>query len=196
MRRYGLVLAACLLVLTGCRGAEPQPTPGKPAYEVYSALINQVFLSGRAPGSVNSKVRLIVIEPETIAVADRPEHLNADLDYVVKKARQRIEADTLADFRAKNQQSQPLRREFGLNAPFAFLGDRGDYDGWEGFQKKYPDAQGIMTLSRAGFNDAQDQALVYVHNASDGLAGAWVYVVLRKRGGAWEIEDQVAVRES
>jgi hypothetical protein len=64
-------------------------------------------------------------------------------------------------------------------------------DGWQVFYEQYPDAPGITTLSRAGFNNTFDQALVYIGTMSHYLAGAGYYVLLNKVNGAWMIDQQV-----
>ncbi len=47
--------------------------------------------------------------------------------------------------------------------------------------KRYPNSQGTMTLSRVGFNRNIKQALVYVGNQEGFLAGAGYYVLLVKK---------------
>jgi hypothetical protein len=64
-------------------------------------------------------------------------------------------------------------------------------NGWDVFYADYPGAPGITTLSRVGFNDAMDQALVYVGTQSHWLAGAGYIVLLVKVEGVWVIDQQV-----
>jgi hypothetical protein len=64
-------------------------------------------------------------------------------------------------------------------------------DGWQLFYEKYPDAPGITALSRVGFNQALDQALVYAGTQSQWLAGAGYYLLLKRVNGAWIIDQQV-----
>jgi hypothetical protein len=64
-------------------------------------------------------------------------------------------------------------------------------DGWQVFYAKYPDAPGILTFSRVGFDTALDQALVYVGDQSHFLAGAGHYVLLKKVNSAWTIDQKV-----
>lgn len=59
--------------------------------------------------------------------------------------------------------------------------------GWDFFYKKYPDSQGITTLSRVGFNIDKTKALVYFGTQSDGLAGTGYYVILQKEINRWKI---------
>jgi len=64
-------------------------------------------------------------------------------------------------------------------------------DGWNRFYKEYRGAQGIMMLSRVGFDRNKNEALVYIGNQSDWLAGVGYYVLLRKESGKWVVKDQL-----
>jgi hypothetical protein len=68
-----------------------------------------------------------------------------------------------------------------------------DGGSWNEFYTGYPDSQGIMTISRVGFNREQDQALVYVGNQSDGKAGAGYCVLLTKENGVWTVQGKVMI---
>ncbi|MBI4706223.1 MAG: hypothetical protein HY744_34435 [Deltaproteobacteria bacterium] len=60
--------------------------------------------------------------------------------------------------------------------------------GWHVFYERYPDSQGIMTLSRVGFDPAGKVALVYVSNQSHCVAGAGdVYHLARQADGSWTV---------
>ena len=65
--------------------------------------------------------------------------------------------------------------------------------GWDIFYNHYPQAPGITTLSRVGFDAALDQALVYIGTQSNWLAGSGYYILLKKVNGAWSIDQRVMV---
>lgn len=58
---------------------------------------------------------------------------------------------------------------------------------WDAFYKAYPGAQGHMTLSRVGFNQTLDEALVYVTNGAGELAWEGYYLLLSKVDRAWKV---------
>ena len=60
----------------------------------------------------------------------------------------------------------------------------GDEAGWEVFHTRFPDAQGIYTLSRVGFNEEGNQALVYMGLQSQDFTGGY-YSFLGKDEGMW-----------
>jgi hypothetical protein len=59
------------------------------------------------------------------------------------------------------------------------------------FYERYPNTPGITTLSRVGFNEPLDQALVYIGTMSHWKAGVGYYVLLSKVNGSWLVEQQV-----
>ena len=63
----------------------------------------------------------------------------------------------------------------------------GDACGWRGIHNKFPGVSGIITLSRVGFNEAHDIALLYLSNSSDDEAAMGVYLLLAKHEGRWEV---------
>ncbi len=103
------------------------------------------------------------------------------------------------DYRDQNKESHTLNAGlFNVGVPVVLISNeevnaifsQESEDGWELFYKKYPDSQGLMTLSAVGFNFAYTSAVVYMGNQSHWLAGAGYMIVLEKRDGKWVIIDQ------
>ena len=68
--------------------------------------------------------------------------------------------------------------------------------GWRGFYQKHPHASGLITLSRIGFNRDHTEAFVYDTYSCGGLCGEGNYVVLKKVGSVWRIQDTACIWES
>jgi hypothetical protein len=192
-----LTLANLLLGCTGSNTpdlepAEISPTPSpNPQYLVYRALIEAQFLS-------EAGIQRIVIQDHTGVGPTAGGDLEAQAVYIQKSFGQALDPQTLEDFRQANEASQPLADQFGLNVPVILIDQttqqglfESDADGWQQFYTDYPGAQGIMTLSGVGFNTAGNQALVYVGNQADFLAGRGSYVLLVKQGDEWVIQDSL-----
>jgi hypothetical protein len=109
-----------------------------------------------------------------------------------------VSPETEASFQERNAGVISLPTDLDLGVPYSLL-SRADMtaifgqnqDGWQVFYEKYPDAPGITSISRAGFNASLDQSLVYVGTQSQYLAGAGYYLLLKKVNGAWVIDQQV-----
>ena len=112
-----------------------------------------------------------------------------------------IEQEIIDDFLLKNADSHPLHDFFNLDIPVVLLSKEemekifspGVHEGWHDFYGQYPYSQGIMELSRVGFNAEMDKALVYVGNQVDGLWGAGYIHLLVKVNGVWIIQDTEGV---
>jgi len=90
------------------------------------------------------------------------------LDHVLQNMHA-VDQQTSDSFRVRNDAAYPVRPDMDLGSGYALLslGEKSQIfsqnrDGWQLFYEQYPNAPGITTLSRVGFDDALDQALVYV----------------------------------
>ena len=61
--------------------------------------------------------------------------------------------------------------------------------GWDKFYAKYPDAKGILALSRVGFNQAKDTAVLYTEYQSGPTAGEGDVVLMKKTDGRWTVQE-------
>jgi hypothetical protein len=107
--------------------------------------------------------------------------------------------DTLNSFMEANQFEYPLENRFQLiNHVVLFSqSDRNAIfgqnleNGWQAFYQKYPDAQGLLSFSRVGFNRARTQALVYYGNGKGPVDGAGYFVLLAYEGNSWVIKSNL-----
>lgn len=168
----------------------------KEVYAVYSALIKADYTEGYIMTEnseiISGTLQFIVIEDHT----SRPG--SVDMDLILKKL-PATEQETLNNFQAKRLQQLPLADLFDLNVKVVLLSEEEDdkyfkdrdlWEGWIDFYRTYPYSQGVMALSRVGFNSEMNQALVFVWNASEPERGAGLYVLLTKKAGVWEIQEE------
>lgn len=106
------------------------------------------------------------------------------------------------DYNEKNyrRSSQLLENLFELKSKIVLVNDseikelfaEGCEEGWGKFYQKYPNSQGITTLSRVGFNQEKNRAIVYIGTQSHCLAGIGNLVDLQKdQSGNWKIVKQI-----
>lgn len=193
MRRI-LILTAVWMLTVGCICTAPLNAPTAQndrqadEYDVYAALINEMYVRGQ--------VELIVIVDYT--ATGLGDDLDKTLEYVAESISD-VQKETLDDFKIQNDQSYPLSDDFDLDVTHKLISQQemteifSEGDGWDEFYTKHPNSQGTMTLSRVGFNQERDQALVYVGNQGHWLAGAGYYVLLAKENGVWVIQGEVMV---
>jgi len=167
-------------------------------YEVHNSVIGPMVDSWLAADGLE----LIVIAEHTkvergleqrlpILVVDRP--LRAEFDY-------ELDQSAVNDFAKRNNRGCNLRGSwFHLGRKSVIIPSQQEKElfvkgvrGWDYFYEFYPNSQGILRLSRVGFNDRFDQAIVYLENEAWFLAGRGFYVFLTKnRDGKWRIKKDM-----
>lgn len=165
----------------------------KEEYSVYSALIKAKYTEGlhfTGTGYDSGPVQMYVITDHTTSGFG-----NGTLDWL-SGSMPTLEQETLNDFQAKNAEEVPLADFFYLDEEVVLISEEAvrehfEDKGWTEFYQIYPFSQGIMTLSRVGFNSEMNQALVYVGNQAEYLGGAGYYVLLVKEAGVWVIEAEI-----
>ena len=199
MERYILLGVLILtLFISGCKmsGSVPSHTENKTdileseEFSVYNVLINKKY--------AHDKTQLIVIQELTSGSKTGFDRLDEGLKYVSEKI-SGVEQEVFKDFSIKNSEAHRLQDKFNLKVKHVI--EREDelqammqtQDFWGAFYKKHPGAQGLITLSRVGFNNKIDQALVYIGNAGGSLGGAGFYVLLTKKEGIWIVQSEIQV---
>jgi len=189
-RKFLFIILAT--ILAACAGT-PAPTSTPSAEQidtqeqaVYAALLLKLYsapsyvimdTTATSPGGVG----------DTASILDRMmQNMHA------------VDQKTGDSFKSRNGAAWPVSPKMDLGSPYVLLSQAEmeqifsqNRDGWQLFYEQYPDAPGITTFSRVGFNDSLDQALVYVGTLSHYLAGAGYFVLLKKVNGAWTVDQQV-----
>ncbi|HEX7567874.1 MAG TPA: hypothetical protein VF355_04850 [Anaerolineaceae bacterium] len=179
------------VVLAACTGTPaPVSTPAADQIDteeqaVYAALLQKLY-------SAPSYVIMDLTDTGPTAVG------SASIRDYIEQNTHGLDQKTLDSFQARNDTPHPVRPDMNLGSAYVLLNQdqksqifSQNRDGWQVFYEQYPDAPGISALSRVGFNNTLDQALVYVGTMSHWLAGAGYYVVLKKVNGAWIVDQQV-----
>jgi hypothetical protein len=182
-----LLLSACSSKQVGTATPTLTITPDPLAEEdrVYAALIDSLYPNGML-------VIMDQTQTDVIGLA------SAETYKLIEGSLAHLSAETLADFKARNESSHPLRANMQLGVTYLLFTQkdrqelfRVNQSGWDVFYNRYPDAPGIMTLSQVGFNSKMDQALVYLGIQSHWLAGSGNFFLFKKVNGFWVIDQQV-----
>jgi hypothetical protein len=189
------LLLIFFICATACSPARPTilPTPAanqtdKEEQAVYAFLLATMY-----------QHKSYVIMADTATSATGVDNTAQTLDYVLQNMHA-VDSTTLDSFRARNVAAQILRPDMQLGGTFTLLSLTArnlifsqNQSGWDIFYNRYPQAPGITTFSRVGFNANLDQALVYMGTQSNWLVGTGYYLLLKKVNGAWSIDQQVMI---
>jgi hypothetical protein len=168
-------------------------------YAVYSALIQSMYVDterGRpyATPRPGAPPELIVLMDQTRVDAPPESGLRETLNSRFSDW-PRLEDDILADFETENEHPRALKPLFSLSVESVLLSvpelealwaDKAP--GLDAFREEYPTSQGLLTLSRVGFNQGMDAALVFAANDLGGTGGEGYYWLLGKVAGRWTVQ--------
>jgi hypothetical protein len=191
MRKFFLLILAFLLA--SCSNAKPTslPTPSVSNMDseevaVYAALLQFIY----------PDLGLVLTE-KTATDPGGVENTTTVVEQALSQLTD-VDPQTAASFQVRNDAQYSLSPDMKLEQEYVILTEDNmrqifnvNQNGWDVFYADYPGAPGMTTLSRVGFNDAMDQALVYVGTQSHWLAGAGYIVLMKKVNGTWTIDQQV-----
>jgi hypothetical protein len=179
------------LTLCGCSSEDDNTTTTDATLDVEEHVVYRDILAQKYPASS------YVIRAETDA--DATPGSSTELDALLSSVASNcptLSADTASSYRARNDAAHTVPTNMSLASPYVTVTSEqlnqifSSNGGWETFRAQYPNASGIITLSRVGFNAKPDQALVYVGHTLDYLAGEGMVYVMRKEGSAWLVTCQ------
>ena len=146
----------------------PQATVTADEYDVYSALIQSVYIGATPP-------KQIVITP----VHDDNHQLGQAVG--VMQSNWPDLGDAVDDFKAKNRTSSVLERRFTISVPYTIVSEQEiasifsitTLPAGVSFTRSTLEVRGFLALSRVGFNQAKDTAVLYTeyHEGPDGRRG-------------------------
>lgn len=185
------------LFLGGCakQYAAPEVTFADEAernkYAVYSLAIQHVYLRNLLSHNKNP-IETIIITADT---NDLGEYW---IDKFTEELRDRdVGDDVVRAWREVNRSTVQLQRKFELSyeyflVPRAEL-DKFDPDNFFGeFYKKYPDSNGLISVSRIGFDEAETTALIHVIHSYGTLGANYYFILLKKSDGEWGITKRIS----
>lgn len=164
-------------------------TPAEPTYVPIDRTAEQypiyaAILASGAPNYNLGNQLVILDQTQSIDLARIPVDLSA------------LPPALVADYLAANDTPQPLDANFDLTLPYTFINepDRQQYvNDWPAFSAAYPDAEGYLTFSAAGFSPDGNQALVYMSFLCGPLCGAGDLYLLTKESGSWQVQKTIGL---
>ena len=156
------------VVLTACTSATPVPasTPSASQIDAEEQVVYAVLLR-----NLYSAASYVIMDTTATGPTGGGDAAST-LNRIVQDIRG-VDQKTAESFRVQNDAAYPVRPDLELGSGYVLLSQSEmgqifgqNRDGWQLFYERYPDAPGITTLSKVGFNNTLDQALVYVGTMS------------------------------
>jgi hypothetical protein len=157
---------------------------------VYNAYIEEAF----------SEKTIVILDHTFWGVCGVGAYGCTTFSFSLSEDMPELQPETYDDFEAVNEGPYALKDLFDVSKEIVLISeekllrifDEGG-GGWEEFYDLYPSSQGVLLLSRVGFNADMTQAFFYAGNQSHGLSGAGYYILLVKEKGEWVVQDQVMI---
>jgi hypothetical protein len=180
-----ILLAALIPACSEDSAGPTLPVDDVEDYAVYSALIASQFLS--------ESTMLVVISDSTEPYTFFDE---VSREFILSSLK--VSAALLDTYNSRNAAPAAMRRAFDFDTEYVLLATEEQQailstGGWDEFYRRYPASQGYLTLSRVGFSQDGNTALVYASNTPAFLAGMGICAVLEKQGGEWKVTETVIV---
>lgn len=153
-------------------------------YAVYNAVIKNMY--------VRPKVKFLVIKNLT-GEFTKPQLLK--MNNGLREVLPVLGKDTVFNFVVRNEKQYAIRRAFTLGVPYDLIQAKKmqEHQDWVAFNKKYPKARGVLTLSRVGFNAQKTQAMLVIAYQIYAGVGEEFAVALKKVRGTWKIQQKYSM---
>jgi hypothetical protein len=195
-RRKNMKIGLMILVLLLCSCSPglsratvtPSPNIKAEEYAIYSALIRQNPI-GYNLGSY------FAVREQTVAGLDMFERTLENVH--------RLPSSLVDSYRSRNAASYTLDPNLDVEQDYVLMPQE-EFDEifrkggsvWTRFQDRYPEASGLVTFSRVGFNADGDEALALVGYRCGDLCGAGGLYLLVKEDGNWKVQEELMVWQS
>jgi hypothetical protein len=201
---FFVVLSPC--VSWGQIPSRPVPKVSESEYRLLSDYIVATFTGDKGEDRVGHRVSKIMIVNKTQSDLDDDQALDLETDKPLSwkairaylhKEFPKLQAASLNSFREMNTQPAPFQHSFHLSVPYDLV-DKTEVDSifnkggwWTDYYKKYPNSQGILSLSRVGFSPDGNQAVFYASNGCGGKCGTGTYVVMKRVDSGWKVAKEI-----
>jgi len=129
-----------------------------------------------------------------IVIQEETEYYEVENIKLLKQKMPSLENETFINYRTANQESQTINLSLSLSKPYDFVSESeldnliDEYDIWDKFNQKYPEAHVYTFFSKVGFNTKGNQALVYMAHSCGGECGQGNMFFLVFVNNKWKIE--------
>lgn len=185
LKKTPIVLLA--LNFIACSFLIPAPAPAAADIEKEEQAVYSFFVSG-STGTV------LILQESSSGISDQSPQ---EIKGYIKSNFKDVSDETVKSYLSRNTQPGMLSPDMQLGTEYTLLTADDLYKitsqpNWgDLLSEQYPGAHGYTILSRVGFNNSLDQAVIYVGSVAGPLMGSGFYYLMEKKNGEWLIKEQV-----
>ncbi len=198
MNRIITIVAGLIIFLvTGCSGRYAAKDLAyidedeREDYAIYSAGIRYVYPRNLLANNRN-ELKSIVIISRTNELNDywRKEFIGSLKDKGIPK-------EVIEDWWKNNETAITLERKFDFAYDYVLV-TRAELDKYKPetffteFYKKYPDSNGLISVSRIGFDKAKNRALIHVIHNYGSLGANYNFLFMEKTQDGWTVAQRIS----
>jgi hypothetical protein len=203
MRRIVEVFRAMFRAMLGSRPSMPPPPLHAPAISTGDPELDPLvsFLRVWFAREIEAGKALVIEDRTALDTFFMGESYQAYVDSLLKMASGQVSAEMMRDLGDKNRESSAVWPGLTQYVPADLLsreenraifeGDLGE--GWKRFYRKYPNAVGLIIVSRVGLNSEKDRAVFYMACIRGALSAVGQMHVLQRENDVW-IKQPVWIR--
>ncbi len=163
----------------------------KEDYAVYSESIEYVYLRNLV--SHNKR------DVKSIVVISQTDELNEywKNKFISELEDEGIQEEVIEAWRTENNSVILLQRKFDFDYEY-FIVNRDELDEYGSehffseFYKRYPDSNGLISVSRIGYDETRTTALIHVIHSFGTLGARYYFLVLQKSAGGWDVVRRIS----
>jgi len=180
---FRTALCVTLFVMLFACSANSVPSPTNAEVEREERAV-YLFFVGNGPGPV------LILEQTSASVSD---YEPGELQKLVKSNFEDVSKETLESFVSRNSNLSKLTSNMNLGLEYHLLSvdelaEISSQPNWNQIlQKRYPNSSGYYIFSQVGFNNALDQAVIYVGHVAGPMMGYGSYYLMEKVNGEWRM---------
>lgn len=200
MKKCFYFIFISFLIIFSCKKVEKEPSPNILKTNNSDSIIrineNKRILS-KIINSFNKAKKIAITEQSTIQGIIQGEKKLESIKFSHFSYRLKcLDEDTFNDFILKNKFSIKIKDDFYTQKKIVILKEQEIkevfkdfiYIGWKKFYKKFgEETQGLLNLSRIGYNNKKNKAMIYYSNQSNSTSGAGYIITLEKINSKWKI---------
>lgn len=197
MKKAAILLIITFSLVCGCtQHYSQQDLPSedeaeKEEYAVYSKSIEYVYLRNLL--SHNKR------EIKSIVVISQTDDLNEYWRdrFIDDLENEGIPEEVINAWRKENESTGLLERKFNFHYEY-FMITRAELDGFGSdnffgeFYERYPGSNGLISISRIGFDKSGNTALIHVIHSFGSLGARYYFILLQKGIGGWDIAQRIS----
>lgn len=197
LRKQSIALCLAILFAKGALLSMGYPinnrSPQSEEYIVYDAVIKRIYVENVPK---DKRIDLLVIQERTILQEKAIQRLSEGF-VLLSKDVPSLDKATLDNLEARNREPQSLSSLFNIPMNYTIVGTeelKNSFGGisdpseaWKRFYRRYPYSSGLISLSRVGFNEKKNQALVFLERSCGPECADGRIVILSKENDGWVV---------